>query len=273
METPRPGRVGDRRHGPAPAGVGRPPRDEERPKEAASPSEDRSPASRVDPDALAEQDSPPGDEEQASEGEEQEPPEKRGPFHFLRELPGLILIALALALLIKTFLIQAFFIPSQSMEPTLQVGDRVIVNKIVYRFRDPNRGEVVVFENPNHVDPDRNPLSAFWNWITEGLGFSTDPTKDFIKRVIALPGETIEVADGRILIDGEPLEEPYLNRIRDRTDFGPQKVPPDHYFMMGDNRANSQDSRIFGAIPREKVVGKAFIILWPPSRFSWLSAG
>ena len=202
--------------------------------------------------------------------------EKHGPFHFLRELPGLILIALVLALLIKTFLVQAFFIPSQSMETTLDVGDRVLVNKLIYRFRDPRRQEIIVFENPKLPEEDRNPLSAFWHWVTEGLGFSSDPNKDFIKRVIGLPGDTVEVKGGRVFVNGERLEEPYLTLHQDRSDFGPYKVPPDNYFVMGDNRANSQDSRslqALGPIPRAKIVGKAFIILWPPSRFEWLGAG
>jgi signal peptidase I len=195
-----------------------------------------------------------------------------GPLAFFRELPGLILIAFVLALLIKTFLVQAFYIPSQSMEPTLLVGDRVLVNKFIYAFREPRRGEIIVFENPRLDEPDRNPLSAFWHWIIEGLGVSADPEKDFIKRVIALPGETIEVNGGRVFVDGERIEEPYLNEERDRSDFGPFIVPEGHLFVMGDNRANSQDSRSsLGPIPRDKVVGEAFILIWPPSNFRWLS--
>lgn len=194
----------------------------------------------------------------------------RKPLAFLRELPGLIIIAFLLALLIKSFLVQAFYIPSQSMEPTLEVGDRVLVNKVVLRFREPHRGEVIVFENPQAIEPDRNPLSAFWNWVTEGLGFASNPEKDFIKRVIGLPGETIEVNRGKVLINGKPIDEPYLNTQEDLSDFGPFKVPEDQFFMMGDNRANSQDSRsTLGPIPKGKIVGKAFIVLWPPSRFDW----
>jgi signal peptidase I len=199
---------------------------------------------------------------------ERQPAKK--PFAFLRELPGLIIIAFLLALLIKSFLIQAFYIPSQSMEPTLEVGDRVLVNKVVLRFRDPHRGEVIVFENPQAVQPDRNPLSAFWNWLTEGLGLASNPEKDFIKRVIGLPGETIEVNRGKVFINGKPIDEPYLNEQEDLSDFGPFKVPADQFFMMGDNRANSQDSRsTLGPIPKDKIVGKAFIVLWPPSSFEW----
>ncbi|HEV8571793.1 MAG TPA: signal peptidase I [Actinomycetota bacterium] len=195
-----------------------------------------------------------------------------GPLAFFRELPGLILVAFVLALLIKTFLVQAFYIPSQSMEPTLLVGDRVLVNKFIYAFREPARGEVIVFENPRLDEPDRNPVSAFWHWIIEGLGVSTDPEKDFIKRVIGLPGETIEVNRGKVFVDGERIQEPYLNEDRDLSDFGPFKVPQGNLFVMGDNRANSQDSRsTLGPVPRDKVVGEAFILIWPPSHFEWLS--
>jgi signal peptidase I len=203
-------------------------------------------------------------------------PEKEGSgvLGFFKELPGLIIIAFVLALLIKSFLIQAFFIPSQSMVPTLLVGDRVLVNKLVFDFGDVQRGDIVVFENPHLDDPDRNPLAAFWNWLTEGLGFSSDPEKDFIKRVVGLPGETIEITKGQVFIDGERIQEPYLNphALRDRSDLSATLVKPDHLFVMGDNRPNSQASRSsLGQIPLDKVVGKAFVLLWPPSRIEWLS--
>ena len=206
-------------------------------------------------------------------GKHRETKEKKGgPLGFLRELPGLIVIAFALALLIKTFLIQAFFIPSQSMVPTLRVGDRVLVNKLVYDFGEIQRGEIVVFENPDLQEPDRNVFQDVWHWITEGLGFSSDPTKDFIKRVIALPGETIEVRNGRVFVDGRRIEEPYVSSMRDRSDFAKFTVPQGHVFVMGDNRPNSQDSRSsLGPIPEDKIVGKAFVLLWPPSRIEWLS--
>ncbi len=198
--------------------------------------------------------------------------QRRGPFGFLRELPGLILMAFALALLIKSLLVQAFFIPSQSMEPTLQVGDRVLVNKLIFNLRDIRRGEIIVFENPHAAEPDRGPLSAFWNWVTEGLGVSSDPDKDFIKRVVGLPGETLEIRRGRVFVDGKQIKEPYLHPLKDRSDYGPTKVPEGEYFVMGDNRANSSDSRsALGTIPADKVVGKGFVVLWPPSRLEWLS--
>ena len=218
---------------------------------------------------------PDGEPEQPTQdgGKHRETEEKKGgPLGFLKELPGLILIAFALALLIKTFLIQAFFIPSQSMVPTLRVGDRVLVNKLVYDFGEIQRGDIVVFENPDLQEPDRNVFQDVWHWVTEGLGFSSDPTKDFIKRVIALPGETIEVRNGRVFVDGQRIKEPYVSSMRDRSDFAKFTVPQGHVFVMGDNRPNSQDSRSsLGPIPEDKIVGKAFVLLWPPSRIEWLS--
>jgi signal peptidase I len=209
-------------------------------------------------------------------------PDKSGPGAFFKELPVLILIAFGLALIIKTFLVQAFFIPSESMLPTLRVGDRVLVNKLVYRFREPHRGEIVVFvAEPDHVK--RNAFQRFIKSFTEGLGAAQPPERDYIKRVIGLPGDTVSMKDGVVTITparGEPftLDEPYLNQPRDFSPFGPYKVPPNSYFLMGDNRGNSSDSRVntFGglcatppcSIPKSRIVGKAFITIWPLSRIS-----
>jgi signal peptidase I len=191
---------------------------------------------------------------------------------FLRELPVLLLIALGLALLIKTFLVQAFYIPSESMEPSLGVGDRVLVNKVVYHVHPPRRGDVIVFEEPHPTDePDRNIFEAFWHWLTQGLGVSASPERDFIKRVVAVPGETIEVKRGRVFINGREVAEPYLSATVDRRDFPPTKVPQENLFVMGDNRTNSNDSRFgLGFIPYDKVVGRAFVVIWPPSRTGWI---
>jgi signal peptidase I len=199
----------------------------------------------------------------------------KGPLAFLRELPALIVIAFLLALLIKSFLIQAFYIPSLSMSPTLEIGDRVLVNKLAYRFGDPERGDVIVFENPNPTpEPDRNIVSAAWHWVIEGLGFSTPPDKDFIKRVIALPGETFEQRDGSVYIDGRRLDESWLPAHSDDRDISPTRVPDGHVFVLGDNRLNSSDSRFqLGPIPMENILGKAFVIIWPPSRMGWLRGG
>ncbi|MGH2783659.1 MAG: signal peptidase I [Actinomycetota bacterium] len=207
-----------------------------------------------------------------------EPPKKRSALSFFKELPVLILIAFGLALLIKTFLIQAFFIPSESMVPTLEIGDRVLVNKLVYRFREPRRGEVIVFvaEHDTSAD-DRNFFRKIIDTLTEGLGVSAPADRDFIKRIIGLPGETVEMKDGIVTItktDGTKLalSEPYLAEDKDTTPFGPQKVPAGSYFVMGDNRPNSADSRTrLGPIKRSDIIGKAFIKVWPLGRIGILS--
>lgn len=207
--------------------------------------------------------------EKAAEPGKGEGRKDSGGLAFLRELPLLLAVAFLLALLIKTFLVQAFYIPSESMEPTLNVGDRVLVNKVVYRLHPVRRGDIIVFSDPHPpAQARRNPVSAFLRWLTQGLGVSTSPDKDFIKRVIGLPGETIEIRRGVVIIDGRPLSEPYLTAsARDIPDYGPVTVPTDRLFVMGDNRTNSNDSRFqLGMIPLDKVIGRAFVTIWPPSR-------
>jgi len=195
----------------------------------------------------------------------------------LRELPILILIAFGLALLIKSFLIQAFYIPSESMVPTLNVGDRVLVNKVVYKIRDPRRGEVIVFVGRQDPTP-----RSFWrrvrDTLTSGLGGKQGPETDFIKRIIGLPGETLQIDAGRVTItpaDGGAaftLDEPYLSEQADRASYGPYTVPKDSYFMMGDNRTNSSDSRTsLGFIERKEIIGRAFVRIWPLRRFHRLT--
>jgi signal peptidase I len=195
---------------------------------------------------------------------------------FLSELPGLLIMALLLAILIKTFLFQAFFIPTGSMESTLLPGDRVLVNKIPYYFGEPGRGDIIVFENPNgSTGPDRSVIGGFFHWLGEGLGISgqCDPDRpesgcetDYIKRVIGLPGDTVEGVKGRVYVNGEPLDEPYLNGVR-TTQFQPHTVPEGFLFVMGDNRGNSLDSRFsLGDVPIDNVIGEAFVIMWPPPR-------
>ena len=198
------------------------------------------------------------------------PKEKQG--SFLKELPILIIIAFGLALIIKTFLLQAFFIPSESMKPTLLVGDRVLVNKLVYRIHPPRRGDIIVFiEQPA-------PHRSFWgrvrSFLTEGLGVTKPLSEDFIKRVIALPGETIKITDGHVTIT-EPsgtsfaLKEPYV--FPDTSSFGPEKVPADRYFVMGDNRGNSADSRtlLYPGVLKSRIIGRAFIRIWPIGRIGF----
>lgn len=163
---------------------------------------------------------------------------------------AVIVGALVVALIIKTFLFQAFHIPSASMDPTLEVGDRVMVNKLSYDLHDVNRGDLVVFTRPD----------------TE-LSSEVD---DLIKRVIGLPGETVEAREGTIYIDGQALSEPYLQDSVITNDFGPVEIPERQMFVMGDNRGDSRDSRVFGPQPVEKLIGRAFVRVWPPSHIGLL---
>ena len=150
--------------------------------------------------------------------------------------------ALLVAFLVKTFLVQAFYIPSGSMLPTLQEQDRVLVNKLSYRFGDVDRGDLIVFRGPDQAPGE---------------------VKDLIKRVVGLPGETVEARDGQVLVDGQVIDEPYLGDGITTGPLEPQTVPPGHYWVMGDNRGNSKDSRFFGAVDEDLIIGKAFVRVWP----------
>jgi signal peptidase I len=217
---------------------------------------------------------PPGSGDTAEGSEEDEDRGSAGR-RFIGSTPFLIFVALAVAILVKTFVIQAFYIPSESMVPTLEVGDRVFVSKFMFDGGDVARGDVIVFENPNAAElPDRSGISSVLHWLGEGVGLAQPENEDFIKRVIALPGETIEIRHDVVYIDGEPLDEPYLTAAarRANADFGPETIPPGELFVMGDNRGNSADSRFgLGFVPTDAVIGKAFIVIWPPSNAGGLA--
>lgn len=182
-----------------------------------------------------------------------------------REYFESIVIAVILALFIRTFIVQAFKIPTGSMENTLLVGDHLLVNKFIYGptespierwllpVRNPRRGDVIVFKYP------------------------VNPSRDFIKRVIGLPGDTVQMRDKRVFINGHELNEPYVHFLQPpiglpgisettstdvRVNYGPVTVPPHEYFVMGDNRDNSEDSRYWGFLPRDYIKGEAFLIYW-----------
>ena len=199
-----------------------------------------------------------------------EPKKKQLPFWV--ELPMLIGIALIVAVVIKTFLFQAFYIPSSSMEDTLQINDRVLVSKISYNIGDIEHGDVVVFDDPRggFEQPEEGALDSVMRNLLESIGLAA-PQSEFIKRVIGMPGDTVEAKDGSVVVNGVALFEPYRKQPdRPIPDFGPILVPQGELFVMGDNRFASQDSRFFGTIPIDTVVGHAFVIIWPPSNWTGL---
>ncbi|PRX26655.1 signal peptidase I [Orenia metallireducens] len=159
-----------------------------------------------------------------------------------------IVIALLISFFIITFVVQAFYIPSGSMLPTLKPGDRIFANKFIYRFREPRRQEIIVFKWP------------------------VDPKRRFIKRLIGLPGDRVKIVEGQVYVNDKPLEEDYTLE-RSYTDFPEVKVPEGHYFMLGDNRNNSEDSRFWGFVPQANIVGKAFVIFWPLNRMALIREG
>lgn len=206
-----------------------------------------------------------------------------------QELPLLLIVAFCLAVLIRTFLLQAFFIPSGSMENTLLIGDRVLVNKVVYDVRDPVRGEVVVFRGTDKwvaqeaPAPPTNFAGKVARTFGDLVGVSRPGEKDFIKRVIGVPGDHVWCCDnGRVVVNGVPLDEqayvsenspvelpPNPKECRSRQ-FTEVVVPPGQIFVMGDHRLVSQDARCQGPVPIDNVVGRAFMIVWPQQRWTTL---
>jgi signal peptidase I len=175
--------------------------------------------------------------------------------------------AVAIVLLIKAYVVNPYRIPSSSMEPTLhcarsavgceaRFSDRVLANRFIYHFREPRRGDIIVFETPPEAQ------------ARCGAGGT------FVKRIIGLPGERIEVrlvrGDGYVFVNGRRLQEPYVepDRRAATSAYGPRTIPPGHYFVMGDNRSQSCDSRFWGSVPRENLIGKVFATYWPPNRIS-----
>jgi signal peptidase I len=196
---------------------------------------------------------------------------KRSRTPFWVELPILILVALVVAVVIKTFLVQAYFIPSGSMEHTLEIGDRVMVNKLAYTWSQPKRGDIVVFEPPwGQVSTQEPFFDAVARHVEEALGLRSPDIEDLIKRVIGLGGETVEVRNHQVLIDGAPIDESYLFPGTSMPDYGPVTVPEGEVLVMGDNRDHSKDGRSFGPIPVDSIVGRAFVRIWPLGRLGGL---
>jgi len=206
------------------------------------------------------------------------------------EFPFLVLIAFVIAIVIKTFLVQAFYIPSGSMRPALEVKDRVLVEKVSYRLHDPRREDVVVFAKEVFGVPAAD---VPWpddvrNFLRELAGLPTGQEEDYIKRVVAVSGDTIRYVGQprRLIINGTEVPQPYIKGGKDnssstitsadcaRLDMdkadGGCRVPAGRVFVMGDNRPNSEDSRILGPIEEDKIIGRAFVVIWPWAHFGFM---
>lgn len=211
-----------------------------------------------------------------------EPPRRSGAVAILREAGIVIALSLLIATLVRIFLVQAFLIPSSSMQDTLQVSDRVLVSKLTTRFGEIERGDVVVFADPNGwLSTPSDDGSGPGTWIRDALQFvgvlPDDSEGHLIKRVIGVGGDTVMCCDdeGRVTVNGVAVDEtPYLRPGDDPSvqEFEVE-VEENHLFVMGDHRSNSGDSRVHGTVPEHSVVGKAFVVAWPISRWSGLSDG
>ncbi len=192
---------------------------------------------------------------------------------FLREVLLVVVGALVIAFVLKAVVAQAFFIPSASMTPQLEVSDRVLVSKLSYRLHDPRRGDIVVFDcPPNHCegDDDGGGVAGLVRSFGQAIGVVQPSTREFIKRVVALPGERVEARDGQLYIDGRRLVEPYLPPGTVTANLTAATVPEGSLFVLGDSRSGSVDSRVFGPIARKSVVGRAIAKVWPPPDASFL---
>jgi len=210
---------------------------------------------------------PPTDQDDEDAGKKQP-----GPLAVVRETVVLVALAILLAVVFKTFLVAAFYIPSGSMESTLNVSDRVLVEKVSYRFGDVQDGDVVVFVHDDlGLEPSgsSNPVARFFSSLGQAIGLVPPSDRDFIKRVVGVPGDEI-ACDGHLLRNDKPVDEPYLDPGVTTEGCKTMTVPAGKLYVMGDNRTNSQDSRSFGVIDRSDVVGRAFVRIWPLTHIGWL---
>ena len=195
-------------------------------------------------------------------------PQRAGKMSLWRELPLLVLLAVIVALGIKTFAVQAFYIEGSSMYPTLETSDRVLVEKISSYFGPPHRGDVVVLETgflARHLPHQPSPslLARVESTYRELVGLPSAGSEDYIKRVVAEGGDRVSARGGALYLDGRRVAEPYLPPRTRTGSFGPVIVPEGDVFVLGDNRAGSMDSRAFGAVPLDAVVGRALTVIWP----------
>jgi signal peptidase I len=204
----------------------------------------------TDPETLTTVDDDPQPNQPPEQSDDAAPSTRHSGARIFVDWVIVVVVALLVAFLVRTFVLAHFVVDGSSMYPTLESGDRVFVNKMSYRLHDPHRGDVVVLHQ-----------------IT---GASE---RDLIKRVIALPGEEIQMRSCTVLIDGRVLNEPYLDPSTATScggDIAPEVVPEDHVFVMGDNRGGSQDSRQLGPIDEDDLIGRAFVVFWPSSHWQWL---
>lgn len=177
-----------------------------------------------------------------------------------------MVVALVVAVVLRAFVVQVFYIPSSSMVPTLAVDDRIVVEKLGYRIREPRRGDIVVFSGARDAAPvtdDAGPVLRGVRSVGRAVGLIPPQPSDLVKRLIGLPGDRIAIVDGLLEVNGVPYGEPYLSGPV-ASDFGPVVVPDDALFFLGDNRRNSADSRgSLGFVARDRVIGRAVVIMWP----------
>jgi signal peptidase I len=199
---------------------------------------------------------------------------RRSPLRTAIELPVLLFVAVVVTLILKAVLAQAFYIPSASMVPQLHINDRVIVSRTAYHLHPVHRGDIIVFPSPTAVPKHHGFVGGIVQDLLDTVALGDRSDDELIKRVIGLPGETIETRDGRVFIDGRPLTEPYLPKGVTTEDppIARQVVPKGRVFVMGDNRDDSHDSRFsdIGPIKIRSIVGRAIGRIWPPGRNAFL---
>jgi signal peptidase I len=213
------------------------------------------------------------------------PPRPKSAVGGIVELVVIVALAIGLALLIQAFAIKPYQIPSPSMVPTLEVGQRVLVNRFIYHLTDPDYGDIIVFHPPTSAEADRcgNPEEGEGTDTPCGRAVPNESDTNFIKRIVGLPGDQLKVVDGHPIVRSQVSAADWKNDVPPKENYiepcaggsacnmrNPITIPDDEYFMMGDNRGSSDDSRFWGPVPRDWIVGEAFLTYWPPDRIGIL---